>query len=423
MPKLEKYLNCFQQIFGRNFPTFFLIIETMLVLADKKNMLSIHRWSGLAHRTIERFLDQRIPWITLNLFLFKLEKKSSELILACDETNVKKSGKRTYGLNLFFCSIVQRSIKSVCFSGLSIIDPKSKKSYPIVLNQLVIPKSEKKNKLKVRSGKRGRPPGVKNGIRQEKEIAHSFKLLNQQLEQFQGLKSGVNYLVGDGKYANQTVLEICDKQGLFLVSKLRMDSALYFPVKENSRKVGRKKLYGKRLDYSELDNPVEIKKEGKTLIQIFQIKGLRQKRNPYSLNVVVIQKMVSGKVGQIILFSSDLELSHEKMISYYQARFQIEFNFRDAKQFFGLKDFQNIKEIRIHNFANLAFFMVNLSQILLEDFRQQVGNVHSGLADLKMYFRAGKYLFEVKKIIRKFGNNFFIPSQVDEVLKLGLIHQ
>jgi len=55
------------------------------------------------------------------------------------------------------------------------------------------------------------------------------------------------------------------------------------------------------------------------------------------------------------LFSSDLELSYDKLIEYYQLRFQIEFNFRDAKQYWGLEDFMNIGQNTIYNAANLAY--------------------------------------------------------------------
>jgi len=51
--------------------------------------------------------------------------------------------------------------------------------------------------------------------------------------------------------------------------------------------------------------------------------------------------------------NTDLELSYQKIVHFYSLRFQIEFNFRDAKQFFGLQDFINVKEKRIHNFINL----------------------------------------------------------------------
>jgi hypothetical protein len=81
------------------------------------------------------------------------------------------------------------------------------------------------------------------------------------------------------------------------------------------------------------------------------------------LNVTIIQRirLSDKKRGQVILFSYDLQLGWENMIIYYRLRFQIEFTFRDAKQFWGLEDFMNIKQKAIKNAANLSLFMVNLS--------------------------------------------------------------
>jgi putative transposase len=54
------------------------------------------------------------------------------------------------------------------------------------------------------------------------------------------------------------------------------------------------------------------------------------------------------------LFSSDLNLSHERIIQQYQLRFQIEFIFWDAKQNFSLADFMNISPPAVKNTTNLA---------------------------------------------------------------------
>jgi putative transposase len=89
-------------------------------------------------------------------------------------------------------------------------------------------------------------------------------------------------------------------------------------------------------------------------------------------------------------------------------RFQIEFNFRDAKQYWGLEDFMNIKEVPVTNAINLSLFMVNLSQVLLRQFRQTYPD--SGILDLKAYFRAAKYFEETIKMLphivpMSFGKN------------------
>ena len=82
-----------------------------------------------------------------------------------------------------------------------------------------------------------------------------------------------------------------------------------------------------------------------------------------ALNVVIIVKtnLKTGARARVILFSSDLKLTYEQIIDYYSLRFQIEFNFRDAKQYWGLEDFMNVKETAVTNAANLSLFMVNVA--------------------------------------------------------------
>ena len=70
-------------------------------------------------------------------------------------------------------------------------------------------------------------------------------------------------------------------------------------------------------------------------------------------------------------------------MNYHRLRFQIEFNFHDAKQFWGLEDFMAVKPTTVTNAARLAFFMVNLSHCLLHTFRRQ--HPQASILDLKTY--------------------------------------
>jgi Transposase DDE domain len=63
-----------------------------------------------------------------------------------------------------------------------------------------------------------------------------------------------------------------------------------------------------------------------------------------------------GKTGLVLLFSTDIDLNAQQILTNYQARFQIEFIFRDAKQFTGLTDCQSRdpKKMDFHFYASLA---------------------------------------------------------------------
>ena len=57
----------------------------------------------------------------------------------------------------------------------------------------------------------------------------------------------------------------------------------------------------------------------------------------------------------------------------------------------------NIKKVPLTNAINLSLFMVNLSQVLLREFRHT--NPESGILDLKAYYRAAKYFEETIKML------------------------
>ena len=73
---------------------------------------------------------------------------------------------------------------------------------------------------------------------------------------------------------------------------------------------------------------------------------------------------VNEKTGEyVLLFSTDLALSGSQIVQYYCARFQIEFLFRDAKQFTGLEHSQTRKKEKLHFHFNMSMSSVNLARI------------------------------------------------------------
>src|SRR5207253_10323886 len=118
--------------------------------------------------------------------------------------------------------------------------------------------------------------------------------------------------------------------------------------------------------------------------------SLWHKKFSNMLNIVVIVKtnLKTSKTAHVVLFSSDLTLGYAQLIDYYRLRFQLELNFRDAKQYWGLEDFMNVNERPVYNSANLALFMVNVSKALMRPMRAQWPACC--VSDLKAWFRGRK---------------------------------
>ena len=414
------------------------IVLAMLAMTGRVTMLGISRWTGEggSYRTIQRFYNRAIAWAKVNWIFIRhhLLDPTDIIVIGGDETVVTKSGKKSYGLDRFFSSLYGKPVPGLSFFTLSLISVKERTSYPVMMEQVLKEKepeeqSDKKKsekKGKKQAGKRGRPKGSQNKNRREVELkpylVHIQTMLKKLLALI-GLDLKLVYWVMDGAFGNHNALQMVRQCSLHLISKVRCDAALYFPYAGEQKKCGARKKYGPKLDYANI--PDQYLKETTILagIQtcIYQM-TMWHKLFPDQLNVVIISKinLKSQARAHVVLFSSDLDLAYDKLIDYYRLRFQIEFNFRDAKQFWGLEDFMNIKQIPLYNAANLSMFMVNLSQVLLRHFRPTCPNF--SINDLKAYFRGHKYVIETLKLLPQMPEPIFIAQIFANIAQIGRIN-
>lgn len=441
MPNILPLLECFvPYLSSATIRHLSQIIPAMLMMSGRVTMLGISRWTdkGGSYRNIQRFFHTIIPWSKLFWAFFRqyLYKAEDVYLLVGDESVVTKAGKKTHGLDRFFSSLYGKAIPGLAFFALSLVNTQERQSYPMMVKQRVRSQAEKaeakakskRKKVKKKSGKRkaGRPKGSKNKDKNKVELTAELSFIQAMIRQFLTLIKGtlpLSYLVLDGHFGNKNALHMTRECGLHLISKLRYDAALYFPYDGDYQGCGRPRKYGKKVDYDNL--PPQYLKHSSInddiQTRIYQA-TLLNKHFPQALNVVIIVKinLKTGQRSHVILFSSDLDLSYERLIDYYSLRFQIEFNFRDAKQYWGLEDFMNVTETAVNNAANLSLFMVNISQFLLRDFRQH--SSQAGILDLKTHFRGCKYVTETLKLLPKMPDPILFQHIFQTVSQLGSIH-
>ena len=405
-----------------------LISEALLTMTGRVTQLSMSRWTekGGSYRTIHRFFQKSIPWDELNWQLVKmsLPKEQGVILIAGDATTVTKSGKRTYGLGKFFSSIYSRAVSGLGFQCLSLIEVERRISWPILTKQISPPSKKKAVKTKGKKVKRGkgRPKGSKNKNHREVQLNAEMTQVKAMLEtllKLIGERLKLVYFVYDGAFGNNAAVQMTRQVGLHLISKLRNNSALYFQWDGVYSGKGRRPIYGQRVDYNEL-SPSHLKSnETKKMIRtrIYQLTTLHKKFAD-KLNVVIIHKenITTGKIAKIILFSTDLTLEWDKLIDYYRLRFQIEFNFRDAKQHWGLEDFMAVKKQSVFNSANLSLFMVNVSQAMLILLNQD------SILDMKSRYHALRYARELFKILPENVKSINIKPLFERIPVLGQIH-
>ena len=401
-------------------------------MTGRVTMLGVSRWTdkGGSYRTIQRLFNTVIPWsLVFWLFFYQhLFQADDTYLLVGDESVVTKSGKATYGLDRFFSSIQSKPVKGLSFLTLSLVSLREQRSYPICVEQVVRDKTktEKKNVILPSPPslpkKAGRPKGSQNRNKHDQPLSDEMdwlkQLINKQLQLMNSVLT-LSYLILDGHYGHYGAVQVAQQNHLFLVSKLRTDSALRFPYQGTDKR----RKYGDKINYSNI--PVEYLKqtstEGNIQTEIYQM-PMRHKEFADVLNVVIIRKtnLKSGAQAHAVLFSSDTKLAYDKVIAYYSLRFQIEFNFREAKQYWGLEDFMNITKTGVTNAANLSLFMVNVSQVLLREMHPLAPEM--SVLDLKAHFRGWKYVTETLKMLVEKPDDNLVAQIFQKIARLGSIH-
>jgi len=403
-----------------------VVLTAMLTMSGRVTMLGISRWAGRggSYRTVQRLFATPLPWPTILWQFFRCHCwcRQNNYLLAGDEVVVTKSGKQTHGLGRFFSSLYDHPVVGLAFFELSLVSIEQRHAFPLCTEQVIKTEVEPQPESG-KPRKRGRPLGSKN--KDKNQVC-----LNQELRQIKGMITALltlvnglfrlNYLLLDGKYGNNHAVQMAQQTRLHLISKLRSDSELYLPYQGSDQR----RHYGERIKPRQMsqDFLVDVSTEKGIRTETYQVKKALHKKFAQPLNLVIIVKtnLRTQAQAHVILFSTDLTLSYELLSDYYALRFQIEFNFRDAKQFWGLEDFMNTSETAVTNAANLSFFMVNLSHRLLRDFR--VHNPSSGVLDLKAAFRGYKYVEEFLKWLPQKPDPILLASILGRLTNLGAIH-
>ena len=416
------------------------IVSAMLVMTGRVTMLGLSRWAGKggSYRTVQRFFATVIPWATLFWVFFRqhVYRPGDVYLLVGDEVVATKAGKHTYGLDRFFASLYGKPMPGLAFFTLALVSVQQRRSFPLRVEQVVRSDAEKAaSKAKAAAKKRkapcakrrpGRPKGSKNQPKAARTFTPELGRIAGWLDALLHLIAGViplTYLVLDGHCGNSNALEMARQSHLQLISKLRYDAALYVPYTGPYAGRGPHRKYGAKVDYDHL--PMQYLKEttveGYIQTCIYQAQ-LLHKEFLQPLNVVIIAKtnLRTHARAHVVLFSSDLDLAYAPLVDYYGLRFQIEFNFRDAKQYWGLEDFMNVTPTGVTNAANLSLFMVNVVYRLRADVQSR--DPDYSVLDLKADCRAYKYVEETIKMLPEKPEPVLFRQILHKVAGLGRIH-
>jgi putative transposase len=416
------------------------IIVAMVAMTGRVTMLGLSRWAGKggSYRTVQRFFATVIPWAMLFWVFFRQHVycPGEVYLLVGDEVVVTKAGKITYGLDRFFSSLYGKPIPGLAFFAFSLVGVQARCAFPVRVEQVVRSDAEKAaSKAKAAARQQhpspaprrpGRPKGSKNKPKADVTLTPELSRLTAMLNALLKLIAGfipLTYLVLDGHFGNSNALHLAQQHHLHLISKLRCDAALYFPYTGPYAGRGPRRKYGRKVDYDHISETYlkHTTVDGDIETRLYQAQ-LLHKECPQPLHVVIIAKtnLHTQARAHVILFSSDLDLAYASLVDYYGLRFQIEFNFREAKQYWGLEDFMHVTPTGVTNAANLSLFMVNVASRLRADVQSR--DPDYSVLDLKADWRGYTYVEETIKMLPEKPEPILLRQILHKVASLGRIH-
>lgn len=349
---LNQYMNICRDAFNGyaaklNKSTKYVIMETLLlfmVIPRKINFTQLARYGNRCEQCYRQTFSKEFDWVQYNLNLMeKLFAMNERKAIAIDPSYISKSGKKTPNIGYFWSGVAGAAKRGLEILGIGIIN--------IDMRDCIMLKAEQ-------------TPNAEN----LQMMKHT--LIDWYLHVIEGMKDRLltisKYVVADAYFAKSTFVQGLMNMGFHLVSRLRDDANLmYIYNGRPTGKRGRPKVYGEKIDFDNLDyskmERIETDSEEEELYTLVAY-SKAMKRNIR----LVIWKNSKGK--HKLYFSTDVSMSGKDVIEFYRTRFQIEFCFRDAKQYTGLYHSQAREERKLDFAFNASFTAINAAKIMMKQY-------------------------------------------------------
>ena len=361
MRLLQSVLSCLKQTKKpqRKFVTH--LLGLLLMLPGHATFRNMSRYSPYHERTFARWYDTPFDWVSFNkAAITEVVPPDHEQALIIDASFVPKSGKHTYGLDRFWNGSHSRTEKGLEISTLAWLDLTGNCAYCLSVEQT--------------------PPSSGSSDSEATRMDVYLDQLRRVVEAHD--LSVLRYVLTDGAYSHQKFVAGVVDLGMHQIGKLRADANLrylYHGPKRPGR--GRQKTYDGKVYFSDLSRFERLDTEDDHIVLYHQVLNhVQLKRN---LQVVIVVHTLRNRYA--VLFSTDIGLEPLRLYRAYKARFQIEFIFRDAKQFTGLSDCQARSKAKLDFHFNASLSAVNIAKL---EARQQRGDTDEPMSMASLKRRA-----------------------------------
>jgi hypothetical protein len=318
------------------------LFVTILVLRGRVNFRNLSRYCDYSERTIPRQFRAPFDWPDFHQrVLLTALAPHSELISAHDASFISKSGKQTFGLGHFFNGCASRAERGLEISTLAVVDVTRRCAFTLASAQT--------------------PPGEAATQAEPEETRVDF--YKQQLRAHRHrLPSDITYHCVDGYYAKKKYIDEVVSLRLHAITKLRSDAdCVFLYTGPHPKRRGARRKYDGKVNFQALHRFEDLgTRPEEPHLHLYTAVVWHKTLQRRLRIVVLLNRKDPTKPRFIVLGSTDPELNAHKLIDLYAARFQIEFLFRDSKQFTGLLDCQARAAAALDFHFNASLATLNL---------------------------------------------------------------
>ena len=339
---------------------FITLFTTILIARGKINFRNLSRYSHLCERTYTRQFDKPFRFMDFNRAIINESRDQDQAhgrILVLDASFVPKSGKKTYGLDHFWNGCQSRREKGLEILGVALVDVDKNTGFTLSVCQTA-PKTDTAKGKKTTATKTNKNAQTEDETRIDQYLAHLREV-------HPCLEADETYLAVDGYFSKKKFIDGVANLKLHQIGKLRCDANMRYlytgPKREKGS--GNQKTYDGKVDWQDLSRfTYHYTQDGIALYSLV-LNHQCFKRNVKVVVLVNEKIKETKKKNYALLFSTDKNLDAKTILTYYKARFQIEFIFRDAKQFTGLSDAQTRDKKRLDFHFNASLSTLNLAKV------------------------------------------------------------
>jgi DDE superfamily endonuclease len=323
------------------------LFVTILVLRGRVNCRNLSRYCNYSERTIARQFREPFDWPDFHqrVLLMALDPHA-ELVSAHDASFIPKSGKQTFGLGHFCNGCASRAERGLEISTLAVVDVTRRCAFTLAVSQT--PPSEEATQAE--------PEDTRVDFYKQQLRAHRHRL-----------PASIRYHGVDGYYAKKTYRDEVVTLHLHAITKLRSDAdCVFLYTGPHPKRRGARRKYAGKVNFQDLSRFEDLGlRADEPHLHLYTAVVWHKTLKRRLRLVVLLNRKDPAKPRFIVLGSTDPTLNGHTLIDLYAARFQIEFLFRDSKQFTGLLDCQAraASALDFHFNASLA----TLNRVRAED--------------------------------------------------------